>query len=140
MSSATLDRLHADTTVGARRQVHHIRSRRMSGDSRGRPAPEISPPPRLTRRGRLVIVVAVLAVAFAAFVLVGAPAASTATAHHSTVPTVVVQPGQTLWDIAAAARPGADPRLVVAAIMELNDLVDPGAIRAGRPLYVPSRR
>jgi nucleoid-associated protein YgaU len=81
----------------------------------------------------------VLAVALAAFAFLAAPAASTTRAHHSSDPTVVVQPGQTLWDIAVEAAPGTDPRQVVAAIMELNDLADPGAIRAGQPLYVPSQ-
>jgi len=93
---------------------------------------------RLTARGRLVAVLALLALAFAVFTFVGSPAASTATSHHATSPTVVVQPGQTLWDIAAEAAPRSDPRDVIAEIIELNDLVDPGAIRAGQPLFVPA--
>lgn len=93
---------------------------------------------RLTARGRLVVVLALLALVLALSTFVGSPAASTAATHHSTSPTVVVQPGQTLWDIAAEASPDSDPRDVVAQIVELNDLADPGAIRAGQPLYVPA--
>jgi LysM repeat protein len=94
---------------------------------------------RLTQRGRVVIVVALLALALAVLTLVGGPAASTAVPHHSTTATVVVQPGQTLWDIAAEKAPAADPREVVAAIVALNNLTDPGAIRVGQPLYVPAQ-
>lgn len=92
---------------------------------------------RLTNRGRLVLVLVLLASALALFTFVGSPAASTPDLHHSTNPTIVVQPGQTLWDIAAEAAPGSDPRDVVAAIIDINNLSDPGAIRAGQPLYVP---
>jgi LysM repeat protein len=92
---------------------------------------------RLTQRGRLVVVITLLALALAAFTLVGSPAASTDTPHHSTGATVVVQPGQTLWDIAAEKAPTSDPRDFVAAIVALNNLTNPGAIRAGQPLYVP---
>jgi LysM repeat protein len=92
----------------------------------------------LTRRGRVVLVVVLLALALAAFTMVGDPAASTAAPHHANSPTVVVQPGQTLWDIAAEAAPASDPRDVVAEIVELNHLTSPGTIRAGQPLYVPA--
>jgi LysM repeat protein len=81
---------------------------------------------------------ALLVLALSVLAFVPTPAASTATPHHSTSPTVVVQPGQTLWDIAAKAAPASDPRDVVAQIVDLNNLADPGAIRAGQPLYVPT--
>lgn len=103
----------------------------------GRSAPSRSSL-RLTQRGRLVVLLTLVALALVVFTFVGSPAASTATSHHPTTATVVVQPGQTLWDIAAEAAPGADPRDVVTAILELNDLSDPGAVRPGQPLYVPT--
>jgi LysM domain-containing protein len=93
---------------------------------------------RLTRRGRVVVMLALLGLALAVVALVGSPAASTDTPHHATSPTVVVQPGQTLWDIAAEAAPASDPRDVVAEIVDLNNLADAGAIRAGQPLFVPA--
>jgi len=49
---------------------------------------------------------------------------------------VVVQPGQTLWSIAAAAEPSADPRTVIQRIMTANALAGPG-ISAGQQLWVP---
>ncbi len=93
---------------------------------------------RLTQRGRLVILLTLIALALMAFTFVGSPAASIPTPHHPTTATVVVQQGQTLWDIAAEAAPGADPRDVVASILELNGLRDPGSVRPGQPLYVPT--
>jgi LysM repeat protein len=94
---------------------------------------------RLTRRGRLVVVMAVIALALGALTMLGAPAASTAHVHHPTAHTVVVEPGETLWDIASTVAPGQDPRELVAEIVDLNSLTDPGAIRAGQSLYVPAK-
>lgn len=94
---------------------------------------------RLTRRGRLLVLFAVLLAVLAMFALVGSPAQSTEVPRHPAAHTVVVQPGQTLWDIASEVAPGTDPRTVVADIIDLNALSDPGAIRVGQPLYVPAR-
>ena len=98
----------------------------------------MQPQLRLTRRGRLVVLLALVAVAFAVFALLGGPAESTGTAHHARAATVVVEPGQTLWDIASEVAPGEDPRVVIDEIVDLNALTDPGAIRVGQPLYVPT--
>ncbi len=94
---------------------------------------------RLTRLGRLVLLIVVFGLAFGALSLLSGPAASTSQAHHEATHTVVVEPGQTLWDIAASAAPGEDPRDVVAEIVELNALADAGAIRVGQPLDIPTR-
>ncbi len=94
---------------------------------------------RLTRRGRLLLFITLVALALSVLVLVGSPAAeSTAATHHATATTVVVEPGQTLWDIAGEVAPDEDPRAVVAEILDLNALTDAGSIRAGQPLYVPA--
>lgn len=69
--------------------------------------------------------------------MVGSPAVSTDEPHHASSRQVVVEPGQTLWDIAAEVAPGQDPRGVIADIVDLNALVDAGSIRAGQPLYIP---
>ena len=50
----------------------------------------------------------------------------------------MVQPGETLWQIAEAAVPSADPRETVAVIMELNDL-ESASVQAGQGLLVPGR-
>lgn len=49
---------------------------------------------------------------------------------------VVVLPGDTLWGIAREHAPSQDPRSVVAAVVELNDLSD-AAVQAGEALRVP---
>ncbi len=100
-----------------------------------------SPPLRLTGRGRSVVaacgvVVATLlwfAVATAAHASAhGAPAA----AAKPALTRVVVQPGQTLWSIATAADPSADPRLVVQRIVTVNKLPSE-SVAAGQRLWVP---
>lgn len=92
---------------------------------------------RLTRRGRLVVlvaaVVAVLAVGF--FFASG----SVATEEPGTPePTRVVQvgAGDTLWDIAADIAPDGDVRAMVDRIEKLNAL-DSGMVIAGQELVVP---
>jgi LysM repeat protein len=126
--------------VGIHSRVPSQSRRGTSGRNRcSQAAPNREPSVRLTLRGRLVLMVTVVAIAFAVFTFLGSPAASTESAHHASAPTIVVRPGQTLWSIAAKADPDADPRDVVAEIMDLNDLTDPGALRVGQLLYLPER-
>lgn len=94
-------------------------------------------PLRLTRRGR--VVVGVLGLALAA----GAGGA-TLSAHAdgpsvgSEVERVVVQPGDTLWAIAAeVAAPGEDVRDVVLMLMRMNELPS-GGLAAGQTIVVPT--
>ena len=47
----------------------------------------------------------------------------------------VVEPGDTLWSIARRVAPGRDPRPVVDALLEANDLH--GGLQAGQELSVP---
>lgn len=100
-------------------------------------------PMRLTARGRSVLA----AVAFVAAAMVagiagaalggvhaGAQAQVSADAQY-----VTVQPGETLWSIAAAAAaPGDDVRDLVAEIMSINDLTS-AQVMAGQPIQVPVR-
>ena len=51
--------------------------------------------------------------------------------------TYVVRPGDTLWAVARRTEPAVDPRIVVAAIADAND-VDPGALVPGQQLAVPT--
>jgi nucleoid-associated protein YgaU len=94
---------------------------------------------RLTRRGRLVVFVTFLAALGGGITMLGDPAASTHTTYHPAKHRVVVQPGETLWDIAKRVSPGEDPRTVIDEIVDLNALSSAGEIRAGQPLYVPAR-
>ncbi len=116
---------------------HTTRPTRPCAPRRAVRAQEPTPVPRLTRRGRFVVVVAVLLATFGAFTLRGAPAASTDVVYHPKTATVVVSPGETVWDIANRVAPHSDIRTTVAQIEELNSLSDPGAIRIGQPLSVP---
>lgn len=51
---------------------------------------------------------------------------------------VTVQPGDTLWGIASAIDPGADPRGLIAEIREVNGLTQSGLV-PGQQLQVPTR-
>ena len=94
---------------------------------------------RLTRRGRLLVTLAVL-IALVSAVLAGAAsvAAGTAELGRPTTVEVVVQPGQTLWGVATSVSPGGDPRDVVREIRELNGL-EGSALLPGQALAVPVR-
>jgi LysM repeat protein len=95
---------------------------------------------RLTRRGRVVVLLAALVLAFVVGVLVAA--ASVATQEPGTAePTKIltVGSGDTLWDIAADITPaGGDVRETMADIEALNAL-DSSALQAGQRLVVPAR-
>jgi nucleoid-associated protein YgaU len=93
---------------------------------------------RLTRRGKAVVLSLTLLAVFAVLALRGAPAASTDVVHHQSTATVIVTPGDTLWDIARRVDPGADPRQVIAQIEEMNSLPDDGLLHVGEPLFVPA--
>lgn len=94
----------------------------------------------LTRRGRLVFLVAFVAVGIAVMLaltgLVGGAAAGTAPSAPVTR-TVVVQPGQTLWSIAGEVAPGVDRRDTIARIVELNALPST-SVSAGARIAVPT--
>jgi Tfp pilus assembly protein FimV len=94
---------------------------------------------RLTRRGRLVVVVAALLVAFAVGVFVTA-AGSVATQRPGTPePTKIVQvgDGDTLWGIASELSDSGDVRAMMAQIEQLNAL-DSTDLQAGQRLVVPA--
>jgi Tfp pilus assembly protein FimV len=94
---------------------------------------------RLTRRGRVVVVVAALLVAFAVGVFLTA-AGSVATQRPGTPePTRIVQvgSGDTLWDIAAGLADDGDVRAEMEEIKQLNAL-DSGVLQAGQRLVVPA--
>lgn len=93
-------------------------------------------PMRLTRRGRVVLVL----LAFALVVALGSIAGRALAARPVVEPAyqvIVVAPGQTLWGIASEiASPDEDVRDVVAQLASLNEL-DSVALIAGEELRVP---
>ena len=94
---------------------------------------------RLTRRGRVAVLALLLALAFAGAVLLRSPAAATSepVVGAPVAERVTVRPGETLWVIAQRAVPGADPRVTVDRIMEMNGL-ESSAVQAGSALLVPT--
>jgi hypothetical protein len=96
-----------------------------------RPKPRL----RLTRRGRLVLVALFLA-------MVGGVAALLSPASQAADPAsppavAVVQPGDTLWSVAARHRPSVVPFAVIDEIRRLNHL-DGYVVYAGQELVLPS--
>jgi LysM repeat protein len=53
---------------------------------------------------------------------------------------VVVEPGQTLWDLAAEANPNGNGQQTVADIMRLNSIESAGGLQAGDTIAVPLYR
>lgn len=94
---------------------------------------------RLTRRGRVVVLLALVGLILAAFSLgrVGSQAAPRG-AERSGLGQTVVQPGESLWAVAKRVAPGHDPRAVIDQIADLNDLGS-SAVQAGQLLVVPAR-
>jgi len=101
---------------------------------------------RLTRRGRVVfgflatVLLAGLLALIATFAApqalasVGAAGQGSDQQFHY----VVVQPGASLWSLATELDPEADPRDLVAEIVQLNQL-DGSGIEAGDAIAVPLR-
>lgn len=102
-------------------------------------------PLRLTRRGRFVFI-GVPLILLAALILtlsgfLNAPAkAAESSAGLSLTPTVTVtvQPGESLWAIAASVAPERDPRDVVTDIIQLNNL-EAARVVPGQALFIPSK-
>lgn len=92
---------------------------------------------RLTRRGRAVVVVLALAV-LAAVGLLGA-SISGAAPRGGSVPTrtVVIHPGDTLWDLASTAAHGGSVLEMEQRIKDLNGL-DSGMLITGQILRIPN--
>lgn len=96
---------------------------------------------RLTVRGRRVLaalasIPAVVALSIAILSGGGALASDASSAPSGTFEHVTVMPGDTLWSIAEAVAPEADPRDVVDEFIRLNALPS-GMLDAGQTLAIP---
>ena len=100
-----------------------------------RPAPRRRGDPVTARRrmvGAAILVAGVLTVA------VGWAGAQ-AQLNHEVAGHVMLEPGQTLWDVAVATAPdGVDPRRQMAALRELNG-IDGAHVDAWMVVLVPAR-
>jgi len=90
---------------------------------------------RLTRRGRLVLVLLAMAVMVVAGMMLG-HGSSQAASPGAAPRAVTVQAGQSLWSVAARIAPHQDPRLVVAKLEAMNHLPG-GQVIAGQRLLIP---
>ncbi len=111
-------------------------SRRAASETNGRT--------HLTVRGRVLLVLALVAVLFGAFSAgrsatqaAGNPTGATAAAAD--FQQITVQAGDTLWSVASALAPQNDPRDVVAQIRRINHLPD-AQIQIGQQLLLPTAR
>jgi hypothetical protein len=92
---------------------------------------------RLTRRGRIVLVLAVMTLLVLAGFMLGQGSGQASGRGHHAQHTLIVERGESLWSVAARIAPHQDPRLVVADIESLNDLTGP-AVTPGQQLVVPT--
>ena len=93
----------------------------------------------LTRRGRAVVAVllaAPVAIALAMSALSGASAQAGSAPTTNSFDYITVASGESLWDLAAWVAPDADPREVVSALIDLNQL-DSGDVQPGQRLAIP---
>lgn len=96
---------------------------------------------RLTRRGRLVLVSIAAAPLVAAALWFGLNSGIAAADNHGGAPAVglrhvTVAPGDSLWQIAETVAPHDDPRDVISAIVDLNDLRSSELV-PGQSLAIP---
>jgi hypothetical protein len=134
-----------DATAHAYGRVRHRERRRSQGC---RVPPNRSAGIRLTRRGRVVLIITVAVALLGGLWLTAGrgalagskgdgdkagPAPGNAPARQS----VIVGRHDTLWEIATRARPDVDPRITVRRIIDLNSLSDP-IVQPGQRLLLPS--
>ena len=97
------------------------------------------PPLRLTRRGRVAVLMFFVALASLASAVLFATASRADDPPTGPAPTVVVQPHDTLWAIATRDSGRRDPYAAVAEIMRLNGLPDE-IVQPGQVLIMPRLR
>ena len=135
--------MSATTALAAPRSAGRSAGLRPSAPRPTRPSPSVPASLRLTRRGRLMVVAAVVVLGFAVFSLgqaaIGHSPAQAGASSSDAAParTWVVQPGETLWSIAERVDPDTDPRETVARIVAMNDLPD-AAVLVGQEIDVPA--
>lgn len=97
-----------------------------------------APDLRLTRRGRLVVLVAALATMFVVGLLLSATSAASDSSGGYPTRVVMVAPGDTLWEIADDVAGDDSTREMVGTIERLNDITG-GGLQAGQRLVIPLR-
>ncbi len=98
-------------------------------------ARSVAAPVRLTRRGVVVlgVAVAVLASAMIGVALLSAPGSASGSVSAPPTATVTVRSGDSLWSIAQRIAPAVDPRAEVATLQHVNH-IDGSALLPGQVL------
>ena len=94
------------------------------------------PPLRLTRRGRVVVIVLLALLASVASAVLFTTASRASDDPAVPAPTITVRPGDTLWDIAASLPARRDGWARVDEIRRLNHLGS-GDLQPGQVLVLP---
>jgi Tfp pilus assembly protein FimV len=94
------------------------------------------PPLRLTRRGRAVVLGLLVLVASMASAVLFTTASRAESQPSTPAPTITVEPGDTLWDIAVRVKPGRDGQAAVAELRKINRL-DTVDLQPGQILILP---
>jgi hypothetical protein len=95
-------------------------------------------PIRLTRRGRRVLALLSILPILLVFLLIGTNRVEASDGSADQVTSkVVVQPGQSLWDLALSVDPKEDPRKTIWLIQQLNGMTS-SEVLAGQELTVPT--
>jgi hypothetical protein len=96
------------------------------------------PPLRLTRRGRAVVLGLLVVLASLASAVLFTTASRAEEPPAGPPPSIVVRPGDTLWDIAARSGVARDGQAGVEELRRLNGLSSYG-VRPGDVLILPRR-
>lgn len=100
--------------------------------------PQLPPTPPGVYRVRRLLVLAVIVIAVISVgVAVRAVAFAEPPVHDRVEVTVVVQAGETLWDVARRYAPSNADRSAWVAELADRNAVDPGVIQPGTPIVVP---
>ena len=94
---------------------------------------------RLTRRGRVVVLIFFLLLASLASAVLFTTASRADNPPSEPMPSIVVQPHDTLWSIATRTSTRRDPYAAVAEIQKLNGL-DGYVVQPGQTLILPRER
>jgi hypothetical protein len=92
---------------------------------------------RLTRRGRLTVLLIVVGVCGVLFSL-GRVSAGAAVRTHAPVRTTTVQAGESLWGVASRVAPSVDPRDEIERLAYANGISDEAGLVPGQVLTLPN--